>query len=265
MKQQSGALKIEVGSLVKQKDNLTENIKSNTSELNNIINTKEKNVVAIELQSKQLKKNNDDIVGAEKKLAQTETHVENLEKQKIKLLKEVDGKEKIIKNLQALNFTEEDLLRLRNTVERMGKKGGISPEQVKDRFFSAMNRFGDFAGLEEATQEESKTLRESMKQKSLLIGEIIDLESRKAVLSGEVSKTAIDGAEQIRAASKEAVSMIRQEAETIREQIKINMEDTLVTGLAVGEMRALQNKGEESGKELKELVNEVQLRMGESR
>ncbi len=265
MKQQSGDLKTEVGSLSQQKDDLKGNIKLLTTELDKLENKRKDNDASIELQSTNLENTNAAVAVAQKKLNQTEKDIEILEEQKIKLGVEVNGKEKTIKKLQELNFSEEDLLRLRNTVERMGKKGGISPEQVKDRFFSAMNRFGDFAELEEATQEESKTLRESMKQKSLLIGEIIDLESRKAVLSSEVSDAAAAGAEQIRAASKEAVSMIRQEAETIREQIKINMEDTLVAGLAVGEMRALQNKGEEAGKELKELVNEVKLRMGESR
>jgi chromosome segregation ATPase len=260
--QKTSDLKTEIDSLVKQKDNLTENIKSNTSELNNIINTKEKNVAAIELQSKQLKQTNDALVIAEKKLAQTEADVENLEKEKIKLKKEVDGKEKMLKNLQALNFTEEDLLRLRNTLERMSKKSGISGEELKDQFFSALNRFADFAGLEKATQAESKILREMMKQKSLLTGEIVELENQKAILQGEVIKGAAAGADQIQVASKEAVSAIRNTANTIQEEVKAILEDVLEAGLAVGQMRTAQKNGEESGKEIQEIVVDLKSRLG---
>ncbi len=96
----------------------------------------------------------------------------------------------------------------------------------------------------------------------MLAGEITELENREAVLKGEVSESAAAAAEQIRAASKEAVSVIRQEADVIRKEVKSILEDTLVAGLAVGEMRAVQKNGEEAGKELEELVTEVKRRMG---
>ena len=265
MKQQSGALKIEVDSLTQQRDDLNGKIKSLTPELITLENKKIDINKSIELQSQKLKEANDKVDAAHKILNQTEKDVEILKKQKIKLGVEVNGKEKALKRLQELNFSEEDLLRLRNTVERMAKKGGISPEQVKDQFFSALNRFGDFTGLEEATQKESKTLREARKQKSLLIGEIIDLENRKAVLIGEVSNAAAAGVEQIGVASKETVSAIRQEADTISKELKAILEDTMVASIAVGEMKVLQNNGEESGKELEKVINEVKLRIGESK
>jgi|GEM_PF-2004071 chromosome segregation ATPase len=265
MKQQSVNLKIEVDSLTQQRDDLNGKIKSLTPELITLENKKIDINKSIELQSQKLKEANDKVDAAHKILNQTEKDVEILKKQKIKLGVEVNGKEKALKRLQELNFSEEDLLRLRNTVERMAKKGGISPEQVKDQFFSALNRFGDFTGLEEATQKESKTLREIRKQKSLLTGEIIDLESRKEVLNSEVSSAAAAGVEQIGVASKETVSAIRQEADAIKKELKALLEDTMVAGLAVGEMKVLQNNGEESGKEFEKVVNEVKLRIGKSR
>ncbi len=265
MKQQSGALKIEVDSLTQQRDDLNGKIKSLTPELITLENKKKEINESIELQSKKLKEANDKVDAAHKILNQTEKDVEILKNQKIQLGAEVNGKEQAIKKLQELNFPEEDLLRLINTIELMAKKGAISPTQVKDQFFSALNRFGDFEGLEKATQEESKTLREVMKQKSLLTGTIIDLESRREVLNSEVSRAAAAGAEQIRVASQETVSAIMQEADVIKKELKTILEDTMVAGLAVGEMKVLQNNGEESGKELEKVVNEVKLRIGESK
>jgi hypothetical protein len=262
MMQKSGNLKTEVDAQNQQKENLNENLKSLTLELNKLENKKKEIDASIDLQSKKLEKADDAMVAAQTKLTQTEKDIGTLEKQKIKLGTEVDGKEKVLKSLQELNFSEEDLLRLKNTVERMAKKGGISPEQVKDQFFSALSRFGDFDGLDKATQEESKILGETLKQKSLLVGEIMGLENQKAVLEGEVSRSAAAEVEQIRDASKEAVSGIRHEAVAIREELKTILEDTLVAGLAVGEMSAIQKNGEKAGKELEELVGEVKRRMG---
>ncbi|MFC1875416.1 hypothetical protein ACFLY3_04655, partial [Chloroflexota bacterium] len=194
MMQNTADLKIQVDSLNQQKENLGSNINSLASELNALENKKKDIDLSIESQSKKLEKANDAAAAAQKKLTQIEKDVQTLENKKAKLGAEVDGKEKVLKSLQELDFSEEDLFRLKNTVERMAKKGGVSPEQVKDQFFSALSRFGDFAGLEKATQEASKAFGEIMKQKSLTSGEIIALENQKAVLLGEVSKSAAEGA-----------------------------------------------------------------------
>jgi predicted nucleic acid-binding Zn-ribbon protein len=182
MKQQSGDLKIEVGSLSQQKDDLDNKTKSLTTELDKLENTKKEINASIELQSQKLEETNDKVDVAQKTLNQTEQDVEILEK-----------------------------------------------------------------------------------QKSLLTGEIKELENRKAVLIGEISGAAAAGAEQIRVASQEIVTAVKQEGDAINKEFKTILEDILAAGEAVGEMKVLQNKSEESGKELEKIVGEVKLRIGETK
>ncbi|MFC2014789.1 hypothetical protein ACFLUP_02215 [Chloroflexota bacterium] len=262
MKQKVSEIESEVKLLNQTKTNLTGDVASLSSELKVLENEREEEKALLETQGVTLKETGAAVVDAQEKITLLNKEIEGLEKKKIKLGSEVDGKEKSLKSLQEMNFSEEDLLRLRNLIENMAKKDGADPEQVKDRFFSALNRFGDLSGIEKAVQEETKALGETVKQKSLMAGEIAELENRKAVLHGEVSESAAAAAVQIRGASEEAVSAIRQEADAIREEVKSILEDTLVAGLAVGEMRAVQKNGEEAGKELEELVMEVKRRMG---
>jgi hypothetical protein len=108
-------------------------------------------------------------------------------------------------------------------------------------------------------------LQDMAKQKSSLAGEIGELESRKALLQGEISNTANAAAEQIRAASTTAVAMIQHDADAIRQEVKSVLEDTLVAGMAVAEASALQKNSEQSGKELEELMGEVKRRLGGNR
>ena len=55
---------------------------------------------------------------------------------------------------------------------------------------------------------------------------------------------------------------IHEEVEAIRKELNSILEDTLIAGLAVGEMRTSQKSCEQAGKELGELVGEVQRRIG---
>ena len=265
MQQQSGDLNTEVDSLNQKKDDLNGSIKSTTIELDKLENKKKEINASIELQSKNLADVNTKVKAAGQTLKQTEMDIDTLQKQKIDLGAEVDGKQQAVKKLQELGFSEEDLLRLENTIERMAAKSGASPEQIKDQFFSALNLFGDFTGMKKAAQEESQKLQEARKQKSLLTGEIIDLENREAVLTSQVSDAASVGAEQIQAASKAAVTAIKHETDAIKSKLNALLEDAMVAGVAVGEMRAAQKNAEESGKEFERVLNEVKLRIEGSR
>ncbi len=265
MKKEIGEIGNEVNSLNQQKADLTGELASATSELQGLENKRKEEKTLLETQATELKKTEAARVEAQEHVTQLEKDIDSLEKIKVKLGSQVDGKEKSLESLQSMNFSEEDLLRLRDRIEHMAKKDGADPEQVKDRFFSALDKFGDLSGSEKAIQKETNALGDVAKQKSLMLGETAALENRKAVLKGEVSESAAAGAEQIRNAAKEAVSAIRQGADVIGKEIKSILEDTLVTGLAVGEMRAVQKNGEEAGKELEELITEVKRRLGGDR
>jgi vacuolar-type H+-ATPase subunit D/Vma8 len=143
----------------------------------------------------------------------------------------------------------------------MGKKEGDGAN-FKEEFFCALGHFTDLSEPKKAVQAEAKMTKGLMNQKSSLAGEIAELEKRKALLQGEIHEGASAAAQQIRTTAEEAVSLIRQEEAAIGKEMKSIMEDTVVAGVAVGEMRAIQSKDAESWKELEGLLNEVKGRLG---
>ena len=211
-----------------------------------------------EAKSQQLKTK---VIEANKERAQLDEEVKELQIRKVKLSSEVDGKEESLRRLNDIGFSDEDLLRLRNLLERMGKKDRSDANQLKADFFSALSSFGDLSELQKISREQVETIKELRNEKSFLAGEIAELETRKTVLQGEIHESASFASQQIRDASGEAVSLIRQEAEAIRGQVKHVLEDVLVAGAAIGKMRAMQTKGDESLKELESFLNEVKKRL----
>ena len=87
-----------------------------------------------------------------------------------------------------------------------------------------------------------------------MLGEVAELEKRKFTLQTEIEASASGAAEQIRKAGEEAVCSIQKQTDAIEGKMKSILKDTLETGLAVGEMMAIQKKGEEAGKELEEFM-----------
>jgi chromosome segregation ATPase len=251
LKQKTAVLGSEVDSLDKEKKKLAGEVESLASELN----TRTAELEEVKVTLAQDKKERD----------QLKEDIEGLKKVKANLGSEVDGREKSLKAIKELGFSEEDLLQLRDLLDSMAKGGAVDAAQVKNKFFSALDHFEELSGLEKATKEEAKSLQEMLEKKSLFVGEITELENRRAVVQGEIHDNASAGAEQIRNASKEAVSIIRREADAIRDQLKSILEDTLAAGEAVGVMRVMQKTGEEAGQQLEELVGEVERRLGEGR
>jgi chromosome segregation ATPase len=205
------------------------------------------------------------VTSAKEERAQLEVEIENLEKKRDELNLEVGTKEESLKKLKEMGFSEEELLHLRNLVEGIAEKENIDADQVKDEFFSALGQFVTFSGLKKATQEKSKELEDMTKQKASLAGEVTELENRRAALQSEVEKSASSAAGQIQQAGDKAVSAIQQEADAIRKGMKSILEDILLAGQAVAEMVAMQEKGEEAGKQLEELIAEVQHRLEEGK
>lgn len=261
LKQKAGELATEINSLDKKKKELAGQVESLTSEKTALENQRDEVKGSVEAEYADLEEAKALVMTAKDELSQLEGETEGLQKKKVKLCSEVNGKEESLAKLKEMGFSEEDLLQLRNLVENMSEKEGISPGQVKDSFFSALAHFGDLSGFQKAVQEEAKVLQDTIKQKASLVGEIAELEARRASLQAEVGESASAAAEQIREAAEQAVSMIRQEADSIREEVKSILEDTLATGVAVGEMVVVQKEGEKAGKELEELVGEVKRRL----
>lgn len=265
LKQKITELGSKVDLLEKKNKDLADQAQSLTSEVITLKNEHEELKGAVKAESTELDNVKVAVVEAKEEHAQLMHEIGDLQKSKVKLCSEVDGKEKSLAALKEIGFSEADLLHLRNLLEGMAKKDGGSADQIKDRFFSALAQFGDLSGFQKAAQEEAKALQDMAKQKSTLAGEIGELESRKALLQGEIGKSATATTEQIQAASAHAITIIQHEADAIRQEVKSILEDTLVAGLAVGEASAVQKKSEQAGKELGELIGEVKRRLGGSR
>ncbi len=99
-----------------------------------------------------------------------------------------------------------------------------------------------------------------MREKSILNGEIKELEKRKGILLGEMDKTIISISQRLKAISEEATSQVQQQVSSIREQFDSLLADAVKTGQAVGEMRQMVKKGEDSEKSLKNFIGEIRGR-----
>ena len=82
--------------------------------------------------------------------------VKDLQRKKIRLSSEVDGKEESLRRLNDIGLADEDLLRLRTFLERMSKGEGINSEQIKNRFFLALSLFGEVSELEKSKETEAE-------------------------------------------------------------------------------------------------------------
>lgn len=256
-----GELSEKTDLLDKNKTELDHEINSLAAQVNVLEKKNDQLKSSVEIQSAKLQDIKIALAEAGAERAQLRKGVKELKKQKVKLSSEVDGKVESLTRLEDIGFSDEDLIRLSNLIEEMGKKEGDGTD-FKEKFFYALGHFTDLNELKKAVQAEAKMTKGLVNQKSSLAGEIAELEKRKALLQGEIHEGASAAVQQIRAASEEAVSLIRQEAAAIGKEMKAIMEDTLVAGVAVGEMMAVQRKDAESWKELEGLLNEVRGRLG---
>jgi predicted nucleic acid-binding Zn-ribbon protein len=247
--------------LDKDKTELDHEINSLAAQVNVLEKKNDQLKSSVEIQSAKLQDIKTALAEAVAERAQLRKEVKELKKLKVKFSSEVDGKVESLTRLEYIGFSDEDLIRLRNIIEEMSKKEGDGTN-FKEKFFYALGHFTDLNELKKAVQAEAKMTNELMNQKSSLVGEIAELEKRKALLQGEIYEGASTAAQQIRAASEEAVSLIRGEATAIGKEVRCIMEDTLVAGVAVGEMLAVQRKSDESGNELEGLLNEVKGGLG---
>lgn len=262
LEEKTDALNAKTESLSKTKAELSHEMESLSAQVNGLKKERDQLKGNVEIQSAKLQEVKTAVAEAIGERSQLIKEVKELKQQKAKLSPEVDGKEESLIKLKDIGLSDEDLLRLCNLLEKMGKKQGTGVDHVKKEFFSAFACFSDLSELKEAMNTEVKTIKEFVNQKSLLAGEIAELEKTKAVLQGEMSVCVSAASKQMSAASEEAVSLIQQEAAAITKEIRSLLEDALVTGEAVGEMVAVQKKSEDSTKELTNILNELKGRSG---
>jgi chromosome segregation ATPase len=185
-----------------------------------------------------------------------------LQDRKVKSSSEVDGKEASLARLNTIGFRDEDLLRLRTILERMAADADVSENEARDRFFAAVGTFKEITELRRSQDAETARLKELTETQSTLIGEITALEKHRDVLRGEVSEAAASTVKQIADAGDAAVAQLHQKAENVKEQLDDLLTDAMRAAKAVGEMKAMGQKGEDAGKSLSQFIEEVKGKPG---
>ena len=63
--------------------------------------------------------------------------------------------------------------------------------KVKEAFLSVLGLYKDLGGLESKKESETAEIRELVREKAILNGQIKELDKRKVILLGEMDKTII--------------------------------------------------------------------------
>jgi len=259
MKLQQGTEKLreQVKSLDKNKAELAKEVEPLSLQLERNKKEKEKLENHVEILTIKLRELKSKVKETEEERYELNREIKDLRGRKVKLCSEVDGKEESLRRLSDIGFSDEALLCLGSLLEKIAKKEGTHANQVKENFFRVLDYFGSLSELQKVAEKETETIKKMKNEKSFLTGEIAELESRKAVLQGQIHESASLASQKIRDASEEAVSQIQQEAEAIREQLKAILADILIAGAAVAEMKAMERKGAESCRELENFLKEA--------
>ena len=254
--------KLEVDSLVKNKEELIKKAGPLRSELESLERTKNRLENAVEIQTGKLNEQKSKTKETEEERSRLSRETKDLQRRKTKLSSEVDGREESLRRLNDIGLSDEDLLRITNFIERISKNEGISGNELKKKLLSALDLFKDITGLENRRKAEIQQLSELTKKESILSGEIDELNKKKGLLEGEIVGIISSTSQKVRAVGEDAASQIQQHVAGIKDQLNALLADALKAGKAIGEMRQALKKGEESEKSLSNFIEEVQSRLG---
>jgi hypothetical protein len=262
LKEGADKLKLEIGSLVKKREELIKKEGPLRSELESREGTKNRLENAVEIQTtklSELKLRTKEIL-EEKSRLNKET--EDLQRRKTKLSAEVGDRDELLSRLNAIGLSEEDLLRITTFIEKTSKKEGLSDNKLRKRFLSVLGLFEDISGLENRREAQTEQVNELTRKKSILSGEIAELEKKKGLVEGDIAGVISSTLQRVRDMGENAASQIQQHVADIKDQFNALLADTLEAGKAIGEMRQVLKRGEESEQSLSDFTEEVQRRLG---
>lgn len=262
MKERAGKLKLDMDSLVKNKEELTKKAKSLRLELETLERTKDKFENAVDIQAGKLNELKSRTRKTEEERTRLSKEVQDLQRRKMKLLSEVDGREESLRRLNEIGLSDEDLLRITNFVERTSRNEGVTGDALKKKFFSVFGSFEDICSLENRQKVKIQQMNELTKKESILSGEITELDKEKGLLEGEITTIVTSTIQRIGAVGEEAASRMQQNVDAIGEQLNTLLADTLKAGEAVGEMKQALKKGQDTEKTLSNFIEEVQKKVG---
>lgn len=252
----------QVDSLVENKEELIERAEPLRSELESLGRTKEKLKNAVEIQTGKLNELNSKTEETKKEASRLRKETEDLQRRKRKLSSEVGDREELLRRLNDIGLSEEDLSRITTFIYRTSKNKGISGNELKKKFLSALDLFGDVTGLENRRKAETQQLSELTRKKAILSGEIAELNKKRSLLEGEIVGVISSTSQEVKAVGEDAASQIRQQVADIKDQLNTLLADALKAGKAIGEMRQVLKEGEESEKSLGSFIEEVQSKLG---
>lgn len=255
-------LKADVDSLTKNKKELIETAGSLRSELESLERAKDKLENAVEIQTAKLTELKSRTKEREEEGSRLSREIKELQGRRTKLSSEIGGREESLKRVNDIGLSDEDLLRITDFVERTSKNEGISGKELKKRFVSALGLFQEVWGLENQRKVEIEQVNRLVKKESVLAGEIAELDKKKGLLEGEILGIISPTSEKVRAAGEDGASQIQQQVADIKDQLSALLADALRAGEAIGEMRQVVKKGEESAKTLGNFIEEVQSSLG---
>ena len=226
-----------MNSLSKAKSQLSNEIKLLSSQLEAFKREKERLENDVQILTTKIQELKSRLKEAEGEKSTLDRETKDLHRRKVKLSSEAEGKDETLRKLGEIGFSDEDLLRLKAFLERVGKDENNEVAQVKEKFFSALGLYKDINSLEQRKETDAKRIRELAREKSILNGEIKELEKRKGTLLGEMDKTIISISQRLKTTGEEATSQVQQQVSSIREQFDGLLADAVKTGQAIGEMR----------------------------
>jgi len=201
-------LKGEVDSLSKAKSQMSNEIKPLSSQLEALKREKERLENDVQIQTTRIQESKSRLKEAEAEKSTLDRERKELHRRKVKLSSEVEGKEESLRKLGEMGFSDEDLLRLQVFLERISKDENNDLTKVKEKFFSALGLYQDINGLEQKKETEIEGVGELVTEKSILGGEIKELEKRKGTLLGEMDKTIISISQRLKTIGEEATLQV---------------------------------------------------------
>ena len=262
LKEDVDKLKSEIDSLFKNKEELIKKEGPLRSELESLERTKNRLENAVEIQTTKLNELKLKTKETLEEKSQLSREAKDLQRRKTKLSSEVGDREESLRRLNAIGLLEEDLLRITTFIEKTSRKEGISGNKLRKRFLSVFGLFEDMSGLENWLKAETQQVNELTKQKSILSGEISELEKNKRLLDGEIVIVISSTLQRIRDIGEDAALQIQQQVADIKNQFNALLADALKAGKAIGEMRQVLKRGEESEQSLSNFIEEVQRKLG---
>jgi predicted nucleic acid-binding Zn-ribbon protein len=212
-------------SLIKNREKLIGSAKPLHSELESLERTKDKLENAVEIQADKLNELKSKAEETKKEGARLRRETEDLQRRKRRLSSEVGSREGLLRRLNDIGLSEEELLRVTTFIDRTSKNEGISGNQLKKRSFSALDLFQDVSGLENRRKAETQRLSELTRKEAVLSGEITELNKKKSVLEGEIVGVISSTSQEVKAVGEDAASQIRQHVADIKDPLNTLLAD----------------------------------------